>query len=209
MQSHEVRTKAPPIENAVRQRIVAAARRHFFAHGFRGVTMDDLAAELGMSKKTLYAHFPSKTALLEAMLLDKFRSLEADVARITMERSPEFAVALQRLLAIIQRHTDEIRSPFVRDIQRETPHLFQVVEGRRREVIRRHFGKVFAQGRREGLIRKDVPLRLIIEILLGATQAIMNPPMMEELKLTPTAGFTGIVSVVLHGALAEKRRAKR
>ena len=50
--------KAPP-ESA---RIVAAARRYFLAHGFRGVTMDDLAAELGMSKKTLYAHFSSKAA---------------------------------------------------------------------------------------------------------------------------------------------------
>ncbi|HKA32612.1 MAG TPA: helix-turn-helix domain-containing protein, partial [Candidatus Binatia bacterium] len=45
-------------------RIVAAARRHFLAHGFRHVTMDDLAAELGASKKTLYASFPSKEALI-------------------------------------------------------------------------------------------------------------------------------------------------
>ena len=42
------------------RRIVAGARRYFFAHGFRGVTMDDLAAELAMSKKTLYAHFPEQ-----------------------------------------------------------------------------------------------------------------------------------------------------
>ena len=34
---------------AAAQRIVTAARQHFFAHGFRGVTMDDLAAELGMA----------------------------------------------------------------------------------------------------------------------------------------------------------------
>src|SRR5437867_6485759 len=48
-----------------RQRIVDAARVHFFSHGFRSVTMDDLAQELGISKKTLYAHFPGKFDLLE------------------------------------------------------------------------------------------------------------------------------------------------
>jgi AcrR family transcriptional regulator len=208
MDVQEGRTMESPVESEVRQRIVAAARRHFFAHGFRSVTMDDLAGDIGMSKKTLYAHFPSKNALLEAMLHDKFRSLEADVAGVTSQCSSDFAASLQRLLACIQRHTDEIRSPFVRDIQREAPDLFQVVEGRRREVIRRHFGKVLAQGRREGLIRKDVPVRLVIEILLGATQAVMNPPMMEELGLTPTTGFTAIVGVILHGALAEKGRSK-
>jgi hypothetical protein len=96
----------------------------------------------------------------------------------------------------------------VRDLQREAPELFQMVEGRRREVIRRHFGKVLAQGRREKLIRKDVPLRLIIEVLLGATQAVINPPMMEELGLTPTTGFTAIVTVILQGVITEKGRAK-
>ena len=207
MASHKKRVNKSPDESAS-QRIIAAARRHFLTHGFRGVTMDDLAGELGMSKKTLYAHFPSKAALLEAVIQDKFRSLEADVKRVTTERASDFAVGLQRLLACIQRHTDEVRSPFVRDIQREAPELFHMVEGRRREVIRRHFGKVLAQGRREGLIRKDIPLRLIIEVLLGATQAIVNPPMMEELGLTPTTGFTAIISVILQGVITEKGRSK-
>ncbi len=209
MRRREAQAKEPLTESDVPRRVVAAARRLFFAHGFRGVTMNDLDAEMGMSKKTLYAHFPSKNALLEAMLLDKFRSLETDVGRITAECSSDFAVGLRRLLACMQRHTDEIRSPFVRDIQREAPELFQVVERRRREVIRRCFGTILAQGRREGRIRKDVSLRLIIEILLGATQAVMNPPMMAELGLTPTTGFTALVSVVLHGAITEKGRAKR
>jgi AcrR family transcriptional regulator len=54
-----------------RQRIIDAARAHFFSHGFRSVTMDDLAVELGISKKTLYAYFPGKFDLLEAVLADK------------------------------------------------------------------------------------------------------------------------------------------
>jgi len=58
-----------------RQRIVEAARTHFFSHGFRRVTMDDLAAELAISKKTLYAYFPSKTALLEDVLADNSPAL--------------------------------------------------------------------------------------------------------------------------------------
>src|SRR5438874_10407025 len=65
------------IANSTRQRIVDAARAHFFSHGFRSVTMDDLAEELGVSKKTLYNHFPGKIELLEAVLADKFAGVEA------------------------------------------------------------------------------------------------------------------------------------
>src|ERR1044071_6111814 len=100
------------------QRIVSEARRHFFDHGFRRVTMDDLAGELGMSKKTLYGQFSSKHVLLEAVLLDKFRNIERDLRRIT-STSSDVTAALHQLLACVQRHTEEIRPPFVRDIQRE------------------------------------------------------------------------------------------
>src|SRR6185503_6321692 len=113
--------KELPAGSPAKKRIVSHARGHFFAHGFRGVTMDDLAAELGMSKKTLYAHFPSKTALLQAVLLHKFRDLEAEVAHITEEGAADFVTGLQRLLACVQRHTEEVSPSFLRDMQRETP----------------------------------------------------------------------------------------
>src|SRR6266487_848275 len=85
------------------QRIVEVARAHFFSHGFRSVTMDDLAAELGISKKTLYAHFPGKIALLEAVLADKFVGVEAKLTEISLARPHDFPTALRELLANMQR----------------------------------------------------------------------------------------------------------
>jgi AcrR family transcriptional regulator len=197
-----------PAENPAAQRMITAARRHFLAHGFRSVTMDDLAEELGMSKKTLYASFPSKDALLRAVLLDKFRSVELDLDRIMAECSTDVLEALHRLLACMQRHTEEIQPPFVRDIRREAPDMFTLVEERRRGVIQRYFGKLFEEGRRAGIIRKDIPARLMIETLLGAVQAIMNPPKMADLGLTPKLGYSAITTIVLEGVLTEKGRSK-
>lgn len=198
-----------PEPHSASRRIVAAARRHFLAHGFRGVTMEDLADELGMSKKTLYACFPSKDALLEAVLLEKFRSVEADLARLTSTRSPDVLAALHQLLACLQRHTEEIQPPFIRDIRRAAPEMFKLVESRRRDLIQRHFGKLLGDGRRTGLIRKDIPTRLIMEILLGAVQAIMNPAKMAELGLTPKTGITAIITVLLEGVIAKTGRGVR
>jgi AcrR family transcriptional regulator len=200
------RAREAPAEDAATQRIVKAARRHFLAQGFRGVTMDDLAGELGMSKKTLYACFASKEALLHAVLVDKLDSVEIDLEKITADGSTEVLAALQQLLACIQRHTEEIQPPFVRDIRREAPEMFQLVQSRRRDLIQRHFGKLFDRGRRAGIFRKDIPAHLMIEILLGATEAVMNPAKMAELELTPKAGFTAIIRVVIEGILTGKGR---
>ena len=208
MHSPEVPTPEVSLDRTARQRIIGAARELFLAHGFHSVTMDDLADGLGMSKKTIYAHFPTKIALLEAMLLEKFRCVEEDLQVITSECSADFPTGLHRLLACVQRHTEEIRPPFLRDIQREAPDLFKVVHTRRREVIQRYFSKLLGEGRREGLIRKDTPVHLLIEILLGAVEAILNPPRMAELGLSPKSGITAILSVILEGALTPEGRTK-
>jgi len=195
-------------DDSAARRIVAAARSYFFAHGFRGVTMDDLARELGMSKKTLYAFFPSKLDLLRAVLLDKFKSVEADLDRVWSAAPSDVRATLQQALATLQRHTEEIQPPFVRDIRRETPAMFQLIQSRRRELIQRYFGRIFEDGRKAGILRKDIPTRLLIEMLLGVTEAIMNPPKMAELGLTPTTGYLSIMKVMFEGLLTEKGRSQ-
>jgi len=189
-----------------RQRIVHAAREHFFSHGFRRVTMDDLADELGISKKTLYAYFPGKFDLLEAALADKFAGVEAKLKRVARAQPHNFSATLHELLAGTQSELDEIKPPFVRDMRQKAPQVFKVIERRRAALIQRYFGKLFVQGQRAGMVRKDVPAKLIIEILLAVVQAIMNPPKMEELGMMPTEGFSGILRVVLEGVLTPKGR---
>jgi AcrR family transcriptional regulator len=189
-----------------RQRIVDAARAHFFSHGFRSVTMDDLAEELGISKKTLYAHFPGKVDLLEAVLADKLAGVEAVLKEITRAHPHDFPATLRELLAGTHRELDEIKPPFVRDMRQKAPHVFKSVERRRAALIERHFGKLFIDGQRAGMVRKDVPAKLMIEILLAMVQSIMNPPKMEELGMMPKEGFAGILKIVLEGALTSKGR---
>jgi len=187
----------------VRQ-VIAAARREFFLHGFRRVSMDDLASDLRMSKKTLYGCFPSKSLLGEAVLKDKFHEVEKDLGRLAAEDSSNMEGAIQRFLHRVQRHTSEIHPSFVRDLGRESPDLFRIVEHRRRRLIRRHVAALFNKGRKAGLIRKDISVVLLIEILLGAVEAIMIPSRVTELGLTLEKGYSTIIRVVLEGAMVRR-----
>ena len=190
--------------SVVARHVIAAARRQFFVHGFRRVSMDDLAAELRMSKKTLYACFPSKSSLVEAVLKDKFHEVEADLSRLASERSFDMEEAIRRFLQRVQAHTAEIHPSFVRDLGRESPDLFRVVEHRRRRLIRRHVAGLFNKGRKAGLIRKDIPVHLLIEILLGAVEAIMIPSKVTELGLTLERGYSTIIRVILEGSIVRR-----
>jgi AcrR family transcriptional regulator len=186
--------------------VVDVARQHFFSHGFRHVTMDELAGELGMSKKTLYTSFPSKAALLEAVLANKFHQVEEDLSRITSRCGSDVLGSLRQLLVCMQHHTDEIKPPFVRDMRRESPEVFKMVEDRRRAVIQRHFGTLLHEGRKAAVIRKDIPVDVILDVLLSSVQAIMNPSRVLELGLTPKDAYAAIVTVVLEGVLTDRAR---
>jgi len=205
---HEANSSVATSGKNVRERIVGAARQHFLSHGFRSVTMDDLAEELGMSKKTLYAHFATKTALLEAVLVANFSAIESELADIAASSGNDFVAGLHGFLACVQRHTADIQPAFVRDVGRDAPETFRMIERRRRALIERHFGKLLAEGHREGLIRKDIPVQLILEVLMGTVQAIMNPPKMAELGLTPQSGLTAILTVILEGVVTSEGRSR-
>src|SRR5277367_5561773 len=60
---------------ATRERILAGVDRLFYGQGIKSVGVDAIAAELGISKKTLYRHFPSKDDLVIAYLQGRFRPL--------------------------------------------------------------------------------------------------------------------------------------
>jgi AcrR family transcriptional regulator len=198
-------SKKPP-RAAARARVVAAARREFFAHGFRNVTMDDLAADLGMSKKTFYTLFPGKTELLQAVLSAKFDEVEKDFGLVAREHSSDAAALLQHMLACMQRHSGEIQPPFLRDMRRDAPEMFKLVESRRREILQRYWGGFFRDGRKSGLLRKDIPITLMIEILLGVVEAILQPSKMVDLGLTARSGSSAIIQVVLYGVITRETK---
>jgi AcrR family transcriptional regulator len=57
---------------SMKERILETADRLFYLRGIRAVGVDTIAAEIGISKRTLYNHFPSKDALISAYLERRF-----------------------------------------------------------------------------------------------------------------------------------------
>lgn len=59
----------------MREKIIHKAAELFLTLGFKSVTMDDIAHEMGISKKTIYVHFANKTKLVEAVTFELFETI--------------------------------------------------------------------------------------------------------------------------------------
>ncbi|MBR0730109.1 TetR/AcrR family transcriptional regulator [Bradyrhizobium japonicum] len=62
----------PPTPQTMKERILETADKLFYLQGIRAIGVDTIAAEIGISKRTLYNHFPSKDALIAAYLERRF-----------------------------------------------------------------------------------------------------------------------------------------
>jgi AcrR family transcriptional regulator len=75
-------------ESLKRQQILDGARRCFLEHGFDGASMNDIVKEAGVSKGTVYAYFPSKEKLFEALIFDEKRRQAELMTEISNEEGP-------------------------------------------------------------------------------------------------------------------------
>lgn len=99
---------SPPAPRAdKRAHLVDTALRLFAAGGYHAVGIDRVLAEAGVAKKTLYAHFPSKNALIAEVLRERDRRFRASLAAFVDCRS----APLERLAAVFAWHRRWFEEP--------------------------------------------------------------------------------------------------
>ena len=81
-----------------RQKLMDAAFRRFYRDGFRNVGIDQILADVGISKTAFYKHFESKEDLMVAALEDQHHKMHADFLRLVRERGGDSPLAQLRAL---------------------------------------------------------------------------------------------------------------
>ena len=87
----------------LRERIVGTAVTAFSTHGIKSITMDDIAASLGISKRTLYEVFPDKETLLEECILKEQRETDVFIKGVLTTSSNVLEVLLKCYLRSIEK----------------------------------------------------------------------------------------------------------
>jgi AcrR family transcriptional regulator len=187
-------------------RIVAAARRHFTALGFSRITMDDLAGELGMSKKTLYAHFPGKEALVAHMMETKISEVRKGMKALVEDESVPVIERAHRMMTFIVRQMSEVSPAFLRDLERHHPALFARMESVRAEILPQIWSKLLTEGTAEGLIRPELDPAFVSELVLTTVQGLLRPATLDRLQLPPHEVIDRVLTVVFNGILTPAGR---
>ncbi len=175
----------PTEENTIVARIVRQARAHFFSHGYSQCTMDEIAAELGMSKKTLYVHFASKEALMTAVIDDLGGEIRGSADALLANRQLNFAEKLRGFAEGMVERLTKTNPRLLRDLQRFAPDLYRRVAEMREKNIPYVFGRFIEEGQLAGMVRTDVRTDFAVAFFLSAMNGLVQPATMERLGLGP------------------------
>jgi AcrR family transcriptional regulator len=178
-----------------KERIIARADERFLKEGFARISVDDLTSDLSMSKKTFYKIFRSKEDLVEQIIM---RALACGPFDRTRARADHHSRT---------DHGSDVDSPPSRDeSNRCSRRTSSVTAGCwaksriRRNRMTTFLTGIFEQGKTEGYIRSDVPIRLLVLCVIAAVQAIVRPLVLAEESFSSRGGDRDF-HLVLRGAL--------
>jgi len=187
-------------------RLVRQARAHFFAHGYCQCTMDELAAELGMSKKTLYVHFAGKEALMRAVIEDLGREVRASADELFANRQLNFAEKLRGFAEGMIERLGRLNPRTMRDLQRFAPELHELLAETREKNIPYIFGRFIEEGQLAGMVRTDLDTAFAVQFFLQAMHGLIQPATMDRLRLTPREILPRAIELLFGGLLTPAGR---
>ncbi|NJB67720.1 AcrR family transcriptional regulator [Desulfobaculum xiamenense] len=161
-------------DQATRERILEVAGEKFQRHGLRRVTMDDIAREMRMSKKTLYKYFGGKEELVREHVE---RTLWARLDEVfhAMEDGESVRGCFGNVYRCILRMSSAVTRVFMVDLKAEYPQLWERIHIRRSQGLRR-YAQLIARGVARGEVRSQIDPDIATEII----QCVINTYMVPE-----------------------------
>jgi len=138
----------------------------FKLYGIRSVTMEDLARELGVSKKTLYHCFDNKTHLVKEVMEhaanEIIQELEAEPEK-DINAIEEFFFHKREVLKKLSRQNTAIAF----DLSKYYPEVFNKLKETRRDALYKIHRKNLEKGKQEGLYRNNLDIDFISKLMTG------------------------------------------
>lgn len=189
--------------DAKKLEIMDKASAIFLKCGIKSVTMDDMARELSMSKKTLYAYFEDKNDLVVQIIRAK-TEYDRSQCFLACEQAENAIDELFRVNAYVSVMMKNIHASVFYDLKKFHPDAMSLLHMHKWDFVRKMILENIARGKAEGLYREELPEEIVARIYVGATDMISDGEAFADLDKTSDQIFSEIMKFQLYGMVSEK-----
>ena len=144
----------------MKEKILHKAGEMFLTLGFKSVTMDDIAHDMGISKKTIYTHFKNKTQLVEAVTFSLFE-LICDGIDTICDGSENPIEELYDIKMFVMNHLKNEKASPQHQLKKYYPQIFSVLRIKQFEKMHESVQESLQKGIDTDLFRSTIDVEFI------------------------------------------------
>ncbi len=172
----------------------------FWRYGVKSVTMDDIAKELGISKKTIYQQFSDKDAIVKEVVEIELNSEQCDIDRLEAEANDP--------IEEVMRTSDYMRASFatmnpvlLNDLKKYHPKAWASFQKHKHEHIIQSISGNLQRGVAAGLYRNDIDVDVLARMRVEQIEMAFDPAIFPPQKFAMIEVHTQLIHHFLRGIL--------
>lgn len=191
--------------DAKKLEILERASSVYMKYGIKSITMDDLASELGISKKTIYKYFTDKNELILSIIvlkaeMDKAMCLECQLSSINAIDN------LINISSLVVEHLGNVNSTVFYDLKKYYPDAWSILETHKWEFILSMIRDNINKGIEEKLYREDLNPNIISRLYVASTDALLDTSVFPWPEYQFQDVFSQMIHLQICGMVNEKGR---
>lgn len=157
----------------MREKILVKSAELFLNLGFKSVTMDDIAENLGCSKKTIYQHFDNKTKLVEATTSHMFEIISHGIDCICeLQKNP--IEEIYDIKSFVMDHLKNEKSSPQHQLRKYYPKIYDSLKAKQFQVMQSCVTDNLRRGIEQGFYRENMDVEFISRIYFSGMMAIKD-----------------------------------
>jgi AcrR family transcriptional regulator len=188
--------------NNISELIKEKARKLFFSYGLKSVSMEDIAQQSGISKRTIYEFFDDKHAIVYAVVAELIRSHQQILTTVqsTVHDAIEEVLKQDAALSMVFKH---VRPAFFYELENLFSDIWEEVEQHKRKICKAIIDNL-RKGQGQGLYREDIDRKLISDLRLHQLVNVMKPELLTSFDLSVEQLAAQFTILYLHSITTEK-----
>ncbi len=187
----------------MKAQIIEKASELFLEFGFKSVTMDDLANELSVSKKTIYEYFNNKAHLVEEVALFVRNHIHEQIDHIMQQNFDPIQELFEIKRMVLRRLKDEKSSPQYQ-MQKYYPEIFAKLKDSQVCKMDECCTQNLERGIQLGLYREDLNRIFITRLYISGMMNLKNEELFQVTELSPKQLYEEFLSYHLRSIVTEK-----
>ena len=187
----------------IRDRILHKAHDLFNRHGIRRVTMDEIASQLGMSKKTIYQFFADKDELVKAITEEHLQK-NRESCSLEKTKATDAIHEIFLTLDMMQEMLGYINPTMIHDLEKFHPDSFEKFNQFKEQYLYNVVKDNLTWGIAEGLYREELNKEVITKLRLNLIFLPFNQDIFPQNKYNLAEVAKEIIEHYLYGLATAK-----